>query len=260
MGISKNTARPQRPILGIWQQIPLPAVSRYLAEAGWEWIFLDLQHGCLDSRTTYECIHAIRTAGAKPFVRVPIGAYSEISKYLDLGAQGIVVPMVNSVREARLAAQAAKYPPLGARSMGGDAAYHYGDDYPERANTETLLFVQIEHIRAVRAVREILAVRGVDGCFVGPTDLALSMGLPRMGFEKNPKHQAAIQRTVETCKSLGKIPCCNTYSLDDARLKARQGYACVTLESDVKLFMKSARELFAGSRQAVESIKNKRQT
>jgi 4-hydroxy-2-oxoheptanedioate aldolase len=226
-------------------------VSRFLARQGWEWIILDRQHGALDSRTTYECIHAIRAVGAKPIVRVPVGAASEVSKYLDLGAQGIVVPMVNSVAEARQMACAAKYPPAGERSIGGDARYHYGEDYPERANRETLLIVQIEHILAVLAVEKILAVPGVDGCFVGPTDLALSMGLPRTDFEANPKHRAAIQRTVNACRKLKKLACCNSYSLADAAEKARQGYQCISLESDVRLFMECGEKLLRDLRRAV---------
>jgi 4-hydroxy-2-oxoheptanedioate aldolase len=229
-------------------------ISRYLAQQGWEWIILDLQHGSLDSRTTYECIHTIRAEGAKPIVRVSIGAAAEVSKYLDLGAQGIVVPMVNSVAEARAMAAAAKYPPQGERSMGGDARYHYGEDYPERANSEMLLIVQIEHIRAVRAVEKILAVPGVDGCFVGPTDLALSMGLPRTDFENNPKHRAAIQRTVDACRRLKKLACCNTYSLAEANDKVRQGYECITLESDVRLFMDSGEKLLKDLRRSVSKL------
>jgi 4-hydroxy-2-oxoheptanedioate aldolase len=251
MNTSSDAARPRRTILGIWQLLPSPMISRYLAQQGWEWIFLDLQHGSLDSCTTYECIHTIRAAGARPFVRVPIGSWNDVSKYLDLGAQGIVVPMVNSAAEARRMARAAKYPPLGERSIGGDARYHYGEDYPERANQETLLLVQIEHLRAVKAAKAILSVEGVDGCFVGPTDLALSMGLPRRDFKNHPRHRAAIQHTVDVCLRLKKIACCNTSSIEDARAKSRQGFRCVTLESDVTLFMSCAEKLLKDLRRAV---------
>jgi 2-keto-3-deoxy-L-rhamnonate aldolase RhmA len=240
-----------RTILGIWQQFPLPMISRYLAQIGWEWIILDLQHGSMSPETAYECIHTIRSAGSKPLVRVSIAAYSEIQRYLDLGAGGIVVPMVNSPEEATRAARAAKYPPLGERSIGGDAGYHYGANYPERANQETLLLVQIEHIQAVNAVNQILSVPGVDGCFVGPTDLALSMGLPRTAFKDVPEHQAAIQRTLDSCLKLGKLACCNTYSGEEAREKARQGYQCITLESDSVLFFRAAKNLLEGLREQV---------
>ncbi len=235
----------------MWQLVPSPMVSRLLARQGWDWVILDLQHGSLDSRTTYECIHTIRAEGARPIVRVSIGATVEVSKYLDLGAQGIIVPMVNSVAEARAMAAAAKYPPLGERSIGGDARYHFGEDYPERANGETLLLVQIEHIHAVRTVEKIMAVPGVDGCFVGPTDLAMSMGLPRTDFETHSEHMAAIRRTVDACRKLGKLACCNTYSLAEAKDKVAQGYQVITLESEVRLFMDSGQNLLKNLRRAV---------
>ncbi len=241
-------------MLSIWQQIPTPVISRYLAQMGWDWIILDLQHGSMNYETAYECIHAIRTAGSKPFVRVPIGAMSDIQKQLDLGAQGIVVPMVNSREEAARAAQAAKYPPAGCRSVGGDAQCHYGEDYHERANRETLLIVQIEHIDAVNAVESIMSVAGVDGCFVGPTDLALSMGLARTNFESNPQHQAAIQRTLKACRAAGKLACCNTYSLAEAQARAREGYQCISMESDMKLFVGTGQKLLAGLRKSVEDL------
>ena len=254
MHLEKVEPARKRIVLGMWQQLPIPKISRYLAQLGWDWIILDLQHGSMNFETAYECIHTIRTSGSKPFVRVPIGGFSEIEKLLDLGAQGIILPMVLSPEDAKRAARAAKYPPLGGRSKGGDAQYLYGDDYPERANQETLLLVQIEHIDAANAVEDILSIKGVDGCFVGPTDLALSMGLPRTNFENDPKHRAAIQRTLDVCRALGKIPACNTYSLEEAREKARQGYECITMESDVDLFISAARGLLAGLREKVEEV------
>ena len=244
----------KRIILGIWQQFPIPRMSRYLAQSGWEWIILDLQHGPMNFETLYECIHTIRAEGAKAFVRVPIGAYSDVQRCLDLGAHGIVLPMVNSPGEAQQAAYAGKYPPLGGRSKGGDAQYHYGEDYPERANRETTLLVQVEHINAVRAVEDILAVDGVDGCFVGPTDLALSMGLPRTNFENVPEHREAIRRTVAACRAVGKMAACNTYSPSEAREKARQGYECITMESDVDLLVGASRRLLSSLRCQMEGV------
>ncbi len=194
-----------RIILGIWQQIPSPMISRFLAQMGWDWIILDLQHGSFNWETAYECIHIIRAAGARPLVRVGIGQTSNVQKALDLGAGGVIVPMVNSPEESARMAAAAKYPPLGERSIGGDPHYHYGSDYAERANQSTLLLVQIEHIRAVQNVEAILDIPGVDGCFVGPTDLALSMGLPRVGIRADsgtpPRHRSDRQRLPSTEKT-----------------------------------------------------------
>ena len=231
-------------IVGIWQNIPSPMISRYLGLMGWQWVILDMQHGCPNTETAYECMHVLRTAGAKPILRTSVGESSEVQRALDLGAGGVVVPMVNSAAEAREMAQAAKYPPLGCRSMGGDAAWHYGEDYPERANQETLLLVQVEHIDSVREVEQIMATPGVDGCFIGPTDLALSMGLPRLDYEHHPDHMAAMARTLAACHTHGKLACCNTYSMSDAQAKIAEGFDAITFKSEADLFMSAGKTLF----------------
>ena len=243
--------RENDPLVGLWQQFPTPMASRFLAQMGWDFVVLDMQHGCLNFETAYECIHTLRACGCRPWVRTSIGNYSEINKVLDLGAQGVVVPMINSREEAEMAATSAKYAPLGGRSFGGDPCHHYGESYAETANESTWLLVQIEHIRAVNAVEEILSVPGVDGCFVGPTDLALSLGLRRDNFADNPDVAGAIQRTMDACRRVGKIACCNTYSLSEAREKAVQGYGCITLQSDVDLFINSTSQLLEDLRREV---------
>jgi len=245
------------PILGIWQHLPLPMISRYLGLMGWEWVILDMQHSPANSETAYECMHVLRTAGAKPLLRIGVGQPSEIEPALDLGAMGVVVPMVNSAAEAARAAQAAKYPPLGRRSMGSDATWHHGSGFPERANEETLLLVQIEHVDAVREVEAIMATPGVDGCFLGPTDLALSLGLPRTGFEKDQKHQAAIARTLQACKAAGKLACSNTYSLAEAADKLAQGFDAITFMSEADLLMSAGRNLLTDLRTARDKTGNR---
>ncbi len=240
-------------VIGIWQQFPLPMVSRLLGQMGWDWVILDMQHGSMNTETAYECLHTLRTAGAIPILRVSVGVPAEVQRALDLGARGVIVPMVNSLAEAQAMAQAAKYPPLGARSLGGDAAWHYGQDYPERANAETLLLVQVEHIDAVNQVEAIMALPGVDGCFIGPTDLALSMGLPRTDYEHHPDHRAAIARTLAACGAHDKLACCNTYSMDDAREKISQGFDCITLKSEADLFVQAGKTLLGDLRRCTQS-------
>jgi len=218
-------------------------ISRFLAQMGWRWVILDMQHGCFNWETAYECIQILRAAGSRPLVRVGIGQTAEAQKALDLGAGGVVAPMVNSRSEAEAMAAAAKYPPLGQRSIGGDFKYTYGPDYPDRANDGTLLLIQLEHIQGVDAADAILGVSGVDGCFIGPTDLALSMGLPRDGFESVPKHRECIQQIVEACSRSCKLVCTNAYTVAEARLRVAEGYSCVTMRSDADLFVDSAQSL-----------------
>lgn len=245
--------RPDRahPLLGIWQSIPSPAVSRYLARSGWPAVILDMQHGAMSFETAYECAHVLRDAGCQPVVRVSVGVPHEVERALDIGAAAVVVPMVNSLAAAQALAAAAKYPPLGSRSFGGDMAVHVGDDYAERANRQTWLLVQIEHARGLAEVEAILAIEGVDGCFVGPTDLALSMGLARDNYAEKPEHQQAMARIVAACQKSRKIAGCNTYSLGDARTKLADSFDFVTLRSEVDLFLTASNELRSRLQQLV---------
>jgi 2-keto-3-deoxy-L-rhamnonate aldolase RhmA len=248
-----SKTQPSDIVLGLFQQLAFPRVSRYLAQQGWDWIILDMQHGSFDYESAYECIHTLRSAGAKPIVRVSVGNYSEIQKVLDLGALGVVVPMVNSRQEAKQAAEAAKYPPLGNRSKGGDLARHYGANYFDRANQETVLLVQIEHIQAVKSVEQILSLEGVDGCFMGQVDLALSMGLSPNNFASDPEHKAAIQKTVDQCRSLNKLAGYNAFSLEEAEERKEQGFRCITMRSDVDIFLEASEQLLGDLRNRVGS-------
>lgn len=238
--------------LGMFQNLPSPMLSRYLAQMGWQWIILDLQHTSFDFSTLYECIHVVRAAGSLPFVRVGVNACSDINRVLDLGAAGVVVPMTNCRADAERAAAAAKYPPQGERSIGGDSWYHYGSEYPRTANRDTRLFIQMEHIKAAECIEDMLAVDGVDGCYVGPTDLALSLGLPHDNFETDPRHKAAIQRTLKACLKSGKIAATNTYSFDDATDKAAQGYKWITMRSDTDLFVSAAKQQLADLQKTIK--------
>jgi 4-hydroxy-2-oxoheptanedioate aldolase len=237
--------------LGMFQQLPIPAVSRYLAQQGWDWIILDMQHGSFDYQTAYECCHVIRSSGSKPVVRIPIGGFSAVERVLDLGAMGVVVPMVNSREEAEQAAKAAKYPPLGGRSRGGDAWYH-GANYTESANQVTVLLVQIEHIKAVAKTEQILAVEGVDGFLMGQVDLALSMGLSDRNFSENHEHQAAIQHTVNICNSFGKLACYNAFTDAEAQERVRQGFRVITHRSDVDIFYEAGQARLEALRQTLD--------
>ena len=230
-------------LVGLWQDIPHPSVSRYLSAMDWDFVILDMQHGAMSFETAHECVHSLRSGGTEPWIRVSVGNPAEVQRALDIGAQAVVVPMVNSFDDARSMARSAKYPPLGERSLGGTYSILQGGNYPERANAETLLLVQVEHIDAVRAVDEILAIPGVDGCFIGPTDLALSMNLSREGYADHLDHRRAMRRTLEASRSQGKLVCCNTYSLADAKEKVASGFDCITLQSEVQLLMHAGRQL-----------------
>jgi 4-hydroxy-2-oxoheptanedioate aldolase len=231
-----------------FRSLLFPATWRY---RGWDWLILDMQHGSFDFQTAYECCHVIRSGGSKPVVRVPVGGFSAVERALDIGAMGVVVPMVNSREEAEQAAKAAKYPPLGGRSRGGDSWFHHGDNYTEEANKKTLLLVQIEHVKAVARVEQILSVEGVDGFLMGQVDLALSMGLSDRNFSDNREHQAAIQHTVDICISLGKLACYNAFTDAEARERVNQGFRVITHRSDVDIFYDAGKARLDALRQTL---------
>ena len=232
-------------VLGIWQNFPLPMISRYLGRMGWDWVILDMQHGCTTTETVYECIHTLWAAGSMPLVRTSVGSVSEVQRALDLGARGVVVPMVNSVAEAKAMAQAAKYPPLGGRSLGGDAAWHYGDDYPERANSETLL------LGAGRAHRLGQAGRADHGARRAST--AASSVRPTWPcrwacratiIEHDASHRAAIARTLSACARARQAGLLQYVLARRCSMKNRdQGFDCITFKSEADLFMSAGGKL-----------------
>ena len=210
---------------------------------GWDFVVLDMQHGVATYETAHQCIYALRDHGTQPWIRTSINSPSEVQRVLDIGAQAVVVPMVNSLAEARELVAAAKYPPLGRRSIGGDNHIHLGSDYPDHANDTTNLIVQIEHLDGVREVEDIMALPGVDGCFIGPVDLALSMNLSLDNYADDSELQAYILRTLEACLNNGKIACCNTFNLDDAKNKVQLGFQYITQMSEVDLMVQAGRQL-----------------
>lgn len=147
---------------------------------------------------------------------------------------GIVVPMVHTVEDARAAAFAMRYPPKGGRSWGWARASTYGADYPDWVDDEVFLAVQIESVQAVENAEAIMAVPGVDGCWVGPGDLAFSMGIHPREQWTNDRHIRALERAIEACHNTGKIPgFCANYPQDALR-RAKAGFQFLTAgaESD----------------------------
>jgi 4-hydroxy-2-oxoheptanedioate aldolase len=174
--------------------------------------------------------------------RVDQNDFFAINGMLDRGALGIVVPMVESVADAEAAAQAVRYPPRGRRSDGPTGAYFHGADYKERIDDEVFLAVQIESQVAVEHAEEILSVDGVDGCWVGPADLARTMGVDRYSPTGKPAHEAALLHVVDACRKVGKIPgIASTPAEVQHRLD--QGFLFVTASTDRTFLLDGSAEL-----------------
>ncbi len=209
-----------------------PQVAEILSDAGFDWLFIDAEHGAYGPLAVEALIQAV--GNKMPcLVRIPVHEECWIEKMLDVGASGIIAPQVNSVEQAELIVQYAKYPPVGERGVGIARAQRYGaslTEYLEHANDSLLTVIQIEHIDAVRNVRELAAVEGVDALFVGPYDLSMSMGIP--GEVNDSRIQDCIAEVLATCKEFGKVPGIFGVQADVVRSYREQGFSLLGLGVD----------------------------
>jgi len=235
------------PAIGIGSSLNTLLAAENLALAGFDFVLMDNQHGAWDDETNMAGFRSVCLGGSTPVVRVQKNDYATIGRALDRGALGIVVPMVNSKAEAATAAYATRFPPRGGRSMGPFGVGFHGDDYALHADDEVYLGVQIETAIAVDRAEEILSVAGVDGCWVGPADLALTMGVDLGTAGGRAKHEAAILRVLETCRKTGKVPgiACTP---ETARRWLDAGYLFVTVGADFALLRVKAEEVLASLR------------
>jgi 4-hydroxy-2-oxoheptanedioate aldolase len=204
-----NTAKQRmlagKPALGAAVGLGSPLAAEMFSLEGFDFVMVDCQHGLWDETSAAAAFHHICLGPAIPMARVRQNDFAAIGQLLDRGALGIVVPLVNSPKDAQAAAYAMRYPPQGGRSMGPAGARMHGADYLERANDEVFLAVQIESIQAVEHAEEIMAVEGVDGCWIGPADLAASMGVDPTTPEGAKAREEAILRVLEACRKTNKI-------------------------------------------------------
>src|SRR5579884_2031404 len=176
----KRKLRERVASVGSWVSMDGTLPAELMAHAGFDWLVIDMEHGPVSMQSAQASIAAIRTTPTIPFVRVGWNDSALIQQALDIGAFGVIVPMVNTRAEAEQVVRDACYPPLGERSRGGTRAHlAFGTDsttYGRRANDEILVLAQIETVEALNNAAEIAAVEGIDGLFVGPNDLASSLG------------------------------------------------------------------------------------
>lgn len=243
----KNTAKQLlqagRPAVGVWINWPSVCAAEALATVGWDWLVVDTEHGAIDLETLQNLFIAIGSTPTIPMCRVPWNDPKDIKRVLDAGALGIVVPMVCSAEDAEKAVKAAKYPPEGIRSSGGGRwRYWAGPDYTEHANDEIMVVVMIEHVDAVRRAEEILSVKGVDACFIGPNDLAWSMGVPHGKARGTPEHQALIEEVLRAAKKVGVPAGIHCGSPEEVNQRIDQGFQFLACQNDGAFLMKSATE------------------
>jgi 4-hydroxy-2-oxoheptanedioate aldolase len=236
----KALLRAGKPALGTFLNLPCVTSAEILAHAGWDWLSVDAEHAAVTIETMANMFTAIGTTEVMPFCRIPDNDPVWVKRILDAGAMGVIVPMVCSAEDARRAVSSAKYAPEGIRSAGGGRwRFWAGDDYPTYANDEIFVAVMIEHIDAVNRAEEILSVPGVDACFIGPRDLAFSMGLGKGPFAKDPAHADAIARVAAAAKKVGVPAGIHAGSVDEIPKRLAQGFRFIACSSELN-FMNNA--------------------
>jgi 2-keto-3-deoxy-L-rhamnonate aldolase RhmA len=248
----KDRMRQGAASMGTWMSMAHPSIAEMLAMAGYEWVVVETEHTAIDVSEVLRLLIAIEQRGAVPLVRLAWNDPIQAKAVLDSGAAGVLVPMVNTREDAELAVSMTKYPPLGKRGIGLARAQGYGEDFEEYvrcANDDTLLMVIIEHKDAVANIDEILSVPGIDGTFIGPYDLSMSLGLP--GQLDHPECVAAKRRVLEATLAHGLAPGIHLVHPDTAPTQCAEaiaaGYRFIALGTDILFLGDSARALRAAT-------------
>lgn len=226
-----------------WLAIPSGFSAEVMAQAGWDSVTVDLQHGVQDYQTMVSCFQAMQSHPVLPMVRVPWNEPGIIGKVLDAGAYGVICPMVNTVQEARNLVQYCKYPPRGTRSNGPIRAGLYGEGgtYQKTANDEILVIPMIETKEAVENIDAILDVPGIDGIYVGPSDLGLSYGMVPILDREEPEIMRIYEKLLEATGKRGIAAGLHNGTAKYAHRMTKMGFKLVTIANEVSLMVQAAR-------------------
>ena len=245
--LRNQTGAAGRPLAGMWVCSGSPLVAELCAGAGLDWLLIDAEHSPNGLESVLAQLQAVRGYPVQAMVRPPVNDTVLIKQYLDLGVQNLLIPMVHSVAEAEAAVAATRYPPHGVRGVGSALArasrWNRIPEYRARASETVSVTVQIESEAAVAAVEDILAVDGVDAIFLGPSDLAASMGL--LGQQEHPRVRAAVEHCLAAAQAAGKPAGVNAFNPGTAHHYMAAGAAFVLVGADVALLARGSEALAA---------------
>lgn len=220
-----------------WLGIPNSFTAEIMANLGWDSLCIDVQHGLMDYETAVLMLQAISTTNVAPIVRVPWNDPAILMKCLDAGAYGVICPMVNTRAEAERFVQACRYPPVGYRSSGPIRASVYGGkDYREKANETVVTFAMIETAQALSNLDDILSTPSLDAVYIGPNDLALSLGVSGGLVPTSPEVVKAISEILSACKRHHIKAGVHCGSVDNAMDMRNKGFDLVTIQGDAMIF------------------------
>jgi len=233
-----------------WLGIPSGVATENMAQAGWDSLTVDMQHGLVDYADMVRMLQAISTTDTTPLVRVPWNEPGIIGKALDAGAMGIICPMINTAGEARALADACRYPPDGLRSFGPTRAiWVHGADYAANANDQIIVMAMIETVEAVANLDAILEVPGIDAVYIGPADLGLTHGFVPKGDRDEPELLAVIDRILAGAKRHGKWAGIHCQAPAYASGMLDKGFDLATIGADNALLMNAAKAAVSQTRE-----------
>ena len=248
----KRALRDGKPTFGTWLSLGDLFATRILARMDFAWLTLDMEHCAIDRSQAAMIFATIADAGGVPLARVPKGNHDYIKRTLDAGAWGIVVPMVDTVEQAKTAIAAAKYPPIGNRSLGGGMHSLNFDgtsaEYFARANDEILVILQTESPIGVANAEAIYSLPGVDAIFVGPVDLRAQMRKPDGTEATDEAFEAMLQRVIAIGKKTGTPTGMHVMDPQAALRRAEQGMQFIAVGSELRMMTEKAAETLAAVR------------
>jgi 4-hydroxy-2-oxoheptanedioate aldolase len=237
-----------------WCGLPYPIIAETLGRDGFPAVTLDSQHGLWDLSAIVAAVAAIHQSGAAPIVRVPVGDFATVSRALDFGAEGIIAPMINTPADALALAAAAKYPPIGERSWGPHRAMTLGGvsdqaTYLLEANDNVITLAMIETRTALKNLDAIVNTPGVDGLFLGPSDLSIALSGGKTIDALSPAVDVEIDRILAAAQKAKKIPGAYCHSAERAAALAKRGMKFLAVMSDLAM-------LRAGTAAAMKVLKS----
>ena len=234
-----------RPLLGLWQALATPYTAEICARAGFDWLLFDGEHAPNTLQTLLAQLQAVAPFPVDPIARVPFGEPVAIKQYLDIGFRTLLVPMVDSAAQAETIVSATRFPPRGIRGVASatSRASGFGADtsYLAAAHEAVAIIAQIETRAGLASIEEIAGVDGIDALFIGPADLAASLG--HLGNPRHPEVQASIAEARVRIEAAGKPAGVFALSVEDAKSKIADGFRFVSVGTDIGLLVQSATAL-----------------
>lgn len=255
----KLALREPRARIGLWLGLANPYSTELCAGAGFDWLLIDSEHAPNDLRLVLGQLQAIAAYPSQPVVRPVVGDVNLIKQLLDIGAQNLLIPMVETAEQARQLVRATRYPPAGIRGVGSSLArasrFNRIPGYLHEANAEVCLLLQIETLEGVRNLREIAAVEGVDGVFIGPSDLCAALG--HLGNPAHPEVQAVIEEAIGVILAAGKAPGILMADQTLAHRYIELGCRFVAVGTDVTILMRGTdalRQAYVGTAESSAKV------